>query len=136
MIKLVYCIRRKSSLTREAFQEYWRGPHADLVKCFAKQIGALRYVQSHALDSKVADASNAIRKSNVEPFDGITEFWWQSKEELQQPTGSTPELVIQAQKSLIEDERAFIDLANSSIFICEEHEIFDYSNTREAVDSG
>lgn len=132
MIKLVYCIRRKPGLSREEFQAYWLGTHAALVKSVAAQIGALRYVQSHAFPSKVADSSNAARNSAIEPFDGITEFWWQAEADLLQPEGITPEQLIKAQKALLKDEHAFIDLAKSSIFICEEHEIYNFSSNREA----
>lgn len=115
-------------MSREDFQEYWLGNHAQLVKSVAAQIGALRYVQSHARPSKIADGSNAVRKSTIEPFDGITEFWWQSETDLLEPKGSTPAQVMQAQKLLIDDEHAFIDLANSSIFLCEEYEVFSSSD--------
>lgn len=129
MIKLVYCIRRKPEMSRGAFREYWRGPHASLVKSVARQIGAFRYVQSHAFVSAIADHSNAIRGSTMEPFDGITEFWWQEESDLLRPAGSTLEQVIQAQKLLLADECEFIDLEESSIFLGEEREIFDFSGT-------
>lgn len=119
-------------MSREAFQSYWLGQHAKVVKRVARQIGAQRYVQNHTYSSQAADRSNTARGSMIEPFDGVTEFWWQSEADLLQPQGSTPEQLVQAQKELLEDEREFIDLVNSTIFICQEQEIFNYLNPQEA----
>ena len=56
-------------------------------------------------------------------YDGITEVWWDSLEDLVSGM-NTPEGQA-ALKRLLEDEREFIDLANSFIFLTEEHLIFD-----------
>ena len=31
MIKMIFCLRRRAELTREAFQAYWRDKHGPLV---------------------------------------------------------------------------------------------------------
>ena len=58
------------------------------------------------------------------PYDGITEVWWNSAEDLiaalQSPEGQ------QANLTLAEDEGRFCDLPNCSVFFTEEHTIFDY----------
>jgi hypothetical protein len=90
----------------------------------ADRIGARRYVQSHTLDTPL----NAvlIESRGMSPgADGITEVWWDSLEQLQAAV-STPEGG-EAMQMLLEDERRFIDFARSTIFMTEEHEIFDLS---------
>jgi uncharacterized protein (TIGR02118 family) len=121
MIKLTYCVRRRSDLSGEAFREYWLERHAPLVKKHAAALRARRYVQSHTVDDATNDALRASRGA-MEAFDGITEVWWDSREDLAAALG-TPEGQI-AGRELLEDERNFIDLARSSLFLTEEHPIF------------
>ncbi len=59
-----------------------------------------------------------------EAYDGITEVWWDSLDDLvaalRTPEGQA------ASQALLEDERQFIDVPRSFIFLTEEHTIFDY----------
>ena len=130
MIKLVYCIGRRPSLNREQFHEYWVTAHAGLVKSHADALGATRYVQSHTIDTELATTSNQARGSRLAPFDGITEFWWPDFAAMS-PQDTSPDEMIEIQKQLLEDERTFIDLENSVIFLTEEHTIFDYRQPGE-----
>ena len=57
------------------------------------------------------------------PYDGITEVWWEDQAALERGMASPEGIVAQAQ--LIEDESRFIDFGQSSIFMTEEHTIFD-----------
>lgn len=118
MIKLVYCLRRLPSLTRAEFQRYWRETHGPLVRTHAHALGMRRYVQVHTLD----DAANvALRegRGTQEPYDGVAEVWWESRESLARAL-STPEGQA-AGRTLLEDERKFIDLPRSVLWIAEEH---------------
>jgi uncharacterized protein (TIGR02118 family) len=121
MIKLVYAIRRRSDLTPEAFRKRWRDEHAPLVARFAEAMRARRYVQSHTLDTPW-NATLQASRGMTPAFDGITEVWWDSEAEfaaaLATPAGQ------EAGRALLEDERAFIDFASSSLFLTEEHPIF------------
>lgn len=120
MIKLVYVVRRRPEFSPEAFRERWLA-HGPLVTRLAETIGARRYVQSHTLDTPVNDML-AESRGMGEPFDGITEVWWDSLDDLvaasQTPAGQ------EAMQQLIDDEREFIDLARSSVFMTEEHPVF------------
>src|SRR4029077_14997639 len=81
MVKLVYCIRRRPDVPSEEFHRYWLEEHAALVRSVAEAIGAVRYVQSHT----VAPELNAIlreSRGSAEPYDGITEIWWESLDAL------------------------------------------------------
>jgi uncharacterized protein (TIGR02118 family) len=123
VIKLVFCLRRKSELTPEEFRRYWLAEHAELVKQHAPALRVRRYVQSHTVVDQRVAASLAIRGSDLEPYDGVAELWWGSIEELIE-AGATKEGRT-AGRALLEDERRFIDLASSPIFYSEEHVILD-----------
>jgi len=120
MIKLVYAIRRRADLSPDAFRKRWL-EHGPLVARFADAMRAVRYVQSHTLDSPWNAALLGSRGA-APPYDGITEVWWESEAAFAAAL-ATPEGQ-QAGRALLEDERAFIDLAASTLFLTAEHAIF------------
>lgn len=87
----------------------------------ADKLRARRYVQSHTIDTPLNSAAREPR-GTAEPYDGITELWWDSEEDviaaLQTPEGQ------EANRILTEDESRFVDLQRSSVFFTEEVEIF------------
>ncbi len=121
MIKLVYCIRKRTDISAEEFHRYWLEEHGPRVRGHAKALGALRYVQSHTTDSELSEALRKSRGASP-PHDGITELWWSDLESLQAALGT--EAGVEAGRDLLEDEGHFIDFAASTIFLTEEHEIF------------
>ncbi len=124
MIKLVYVIRKRQDVSEKDFHEYWLKQHGPLVRSFAKAMKAKRYVQSHTV---FEDAGRQIRgtRGMTETWDGITEVWWDSLEDFNSGGDRTERE--KAARTLLEDESKFIDFARSSIFLTEEHEIFDYT---------
>lgn len=120
MIKLVFCLRRRATLSREEFQDYWRNVHGPLVRERAAAIGALRYVQVHTGYDELNAGLRASR-GGPEPFDGVAELWFASAEAL--AAGLADEDARRASAELLDDERNFIDLENSPLWIADEHEI-------------
>ena len=120
MIKLTFCLHRLPRLSREAFQSYWRERHAPLVARHAKVLRIRRYVQTHALTVPFNDAIRASREA-PEMYDGVAELWWDSLEELM-ASGQSEEARA-AGLELLEDERKFIDLARSPLWLGEERTI-------------
>jgi uncharacterized protein (TIGR02118 family) len=119
-VKLVFCCRRRPGLSLEEFQATWLDDHGPLVRRLRAQIpGMRRYVQSHTIAGPVTDALRASRGS-AEPYDGVTEVWFDSLEDL----GGSGEEAREAGNRLLEDERRFLDLARCSVFVTTEHEIF------------
>jgi uncharacterized protein (TIGR02118 family) len=122
MLKFVYCVRRRPDLSPEAFTKYWLEKHGPLVKQHAPALRAKRYVQSHTINSPGLNESAQIPRQTKAPYDGITEVWWDSLEDLvaalQSPEGHHANL------TLAEDEARFCDLPNCSVFFTEEHTIF------------
>lgn len=123
MIKLVYICHRRSDFTPEAFYDRWLNVHGPLVKSVAEQIGARRYVQSHKLDTSVNEQLREAR-GMAEPYDGITEVWWDSMDDLIR--AAETEEGQAAMQRLVEDEAEFLDLSKSCIFMTEEHTIFEF----------
>src|SRR5579864_7082042 len=113
MIKLVFMLRRREGTTREQFQRYWREQHAELVRRHADALGVRRYVQTHARDTDLDEAIAGDRGSEPRQYDGVAELWWDSLEDLAR--AATSDQGQQAQQALLEDERVFIDVANSPI---------------------
>jgi len=106
MIKLVYCITKKPSLTDQEFFHYWKNIHGPI----GRRIPGLRkLVQSHRLtlpgDHRPPD------------YDGMAELWFDNLEALQAARKS-PEW-----KASTEDETNFIDPSKVAWFISEEHTI-------------
>jgi len=117
MVKLVFCLHRLPALSRADFQRYWRERHGPLVRRHAATLRIRRYVQLHSCDDPLNDVLRASRGA-PESYDGIAELWWESRDELAAATAS-PE-GRQAGLELLEDERRFIDLGRSPLWIAEE----------------
>jgi uncharacterized protein (TIGR02118 family) len=121
MIKLVFSLKRRPEMTREEFQAYWRDHHAPLVARNAEALRIRRYVQTHARASELAAAQSAARGSEPDEYDGQAELWWDSFDDVAAVV-TTP-AGLQAALELLEDERRFIDLEHSPLWIGEEHEV-------------
>jgi uncharacterized protein (TIGR02118 family) len=120
MIKLVFCLRRLPHLSRQEFQGYWRDVHAPLVARHSKALRIQRYVQVHTLDSPLNDTLRESRAAR-ECFDGVAEIWWKDDGDLRAAVES--EAGMAAGAELLEDEKRFIDLERSSLWIGEENEV-------------
>jgi uncharacterized protein (TIGR02118 family) len=120
MVKLVFCLRRLPHLTREEFQRYWKETHGPLVRRHAAALRIRRYVQVHTLDDALQDALRASR-GGPEAYDGVAELWWDDRDQLEAATGSPEGRA--AALALLEDERRFIDLERSPLFVAEEHPV-------------
>ena len=122
MIKLVYCLRRLPTLSREEFQRYWRENHAPLVKKHSETLRIRRYVQVHTTDSQVTEVVRASRPG-PEPYDGVAELWYVSAEEM--IAGATTPEGRQASRELLEDEKRFINISQSPIWIATENPVVE-----------
>ena len=122
MLKLVFCLRRLPHLEREDFQRYWHDTHGPLVRRHAAALRIRRYVQVHTLDDPFQDALRTGR-GGPEAYDGVAELWWDSVEDLLEASSSEEGQV--AANALLEDERRFIDLPSSPIWLGEENVVID-----------
>ncbi|MCG8696357.1 MAG: EthD family reductase [Minwuiales bacterium] len=108
MIKAVTIIGRKPEMSVAAFQEYWRGPHAEIVKDLP---GLRRYVQSHPLRSGYG------KRDLV--HDGVAEVWVDDMKSLRAMSASPHYAAVQA------DEENFIHRTTMALVLTEEHVIKD-----------
>jgi uncharacterized protein (TIGR02118 family) len=120
VIKLTFCLVRAAHLSREEFQRYWLDQHGPLVRSLAPALRIKRYVQSHTLTTPVNDALRRGRGA-PEAYDGVAELWWDSLDDLK--AGGATDEGREAGRRLLEDERTFIDLARSPVWLSEEHAI-------------
>jgi uncharacterized protein (TIGR02118 family) len=122
MVKLTFCVHRLPSLSRAQFHRYWLEQHGPLVRELAAALGIRRYVQLHTLTTSLNQALRRAR-GGPEEYDGIAELWFDSLEDLA-AAGATPEGRA-AGRRLLDDERRFIDLPRSPIWLTSEHVILD-----------
>jgi uncharacterized protein (TIGR02118 family) len=121
VVKLVYILRKREDVSDAEFHRYWLQDHGPKVRSVAGALRAKRYVQSHTVDTPLNQMF--VDGRGMSPFyEGITEVWWDSAADLQ-AAAETPEGA-EALTMLAEDEAGFIDLARSTLFLTEEHEIF------------
>lgn len=118
MVKLVFVIRRLPHLSRQEFQRYWLEKHGPLAQRLLPLLGAKRYVQSHTLDTPFDDLLRESRGGG-EPYDGLVEVWWESLQDLEAAFGTAEGA--RASEELLEDEKRFIDLGRSSLWLAEDH---------------
>lgn len=110
--QVVFCLRRHPTMTFDQFDAYWREMHAPLVRSLASILGIRRYVQ-RPRSSGPGLTQLAVSRKAPEPFDGIAEL------EISHAalTKSLPDAARRGARTLIEDERRFIDLPSSPIFV-------------------
>ena len=118
MIKLTFCLTRLPGMSRADFLAYWRDHHAPLVMEHRPALGFLKYVQSHVITDASRLPLAAVRGSAGSDYDGVAQFWWTDMTALA-AGAATPEGV-RAGELLLEDERRFIDLPRSPIFLSNE----------------
>lgn len=116
MIKLTFCLRRLPHLSREEFQAHWAGPHREIMHRHKQALGYRRYVQSHTIGGVVAERIERSR-GGPEAYDGTAEVWFDDLAALE--AALTSEAGKAAGRELIEDEKKFIDLANSPVWLSE-----------------
>jgi len=121
MLKLTYCLHRLPSMSRAAFQRYWRETHAPLVAAAGPYLGITRYIQSHTEDHPVTEATaqgRGIPTGDGEDYDGVAELWFD-----EEAFGNPGEDFDKHARILAEDEANFIDFARSRIFMTRENHV-------------
>ncbi len=119
MIKFVMCITRHPTMSSEEFSDYWMNKHGPFFMENAGAMRALKYVQSHTVDTPLNEGLRSSRGMLPE-YDGVAEVWFESEEELMEGMSSPEGQKLGA--ALLEDEGNFIDHSKSSAFLVKEHE--------------
>jgi uncharacterized protein (TIGR02118 family) len=118
MIRLNFALHRLANLSRAEFQRYWREKHGPLVVSVSRALRMRRYMQSHTVEDPLYDGLRAARTGMHAPFDGIASVWFDSREDL--VAAMTSDDGRKAAALLLEDERRFIDLSRSPLWVSQE----------------
>jgi hypothetical protein len=97
------------------------------VRRHAGALGIERYVQVHAAHDDLGAALRASRGA-PEAYDGVAELWWRDRAAFEAALAK-PEAQ-RAGAELLADERRFIDLARSPLWLGEEHPIVQAAGRR------
>ena len=114
MIKLVYCITKKASLTDEQFFHYWLHIHSQIG---ARIPGLRRLVQSHRL--------TVVGDNHQPDYDGVVELWFDDLQSLLAARQSAE------WKASTQDEANFIDHTRVAYLITEEHVVVDEAQPKK-----
>lgn len=119
MLKVMFCLHRLPNLTRTEFQDYWFDRHGPLVRQHAAVLGIRRYVQLHSVDDALSAGMRTVRGAPG-PYDGVAELWFDDDAfEAARRDAAARE----AGRILLEDERRFIDLARSPLWLARERPV-------------
>jgi hypothetical protein len=119
MIRLVFLLRRRADVSAEDFQAYWSEQHAPLVDSHRSDLGIQRYIQSYRIDDPRAELMASSRGGMEQPYDGVAELWYTSEQAMFDIGKSS--VGIRAGRALLDDERQFIDLTQSPLWVAHEH---------------
>jgi EthD domain len=119
-IKLTFCLRKRPDWTEADFHDYWLNSHGPLVRSFEDALGTWKYSQLHRQTSEMGEALAAVRGA-PQAFDGIAEMWWRSRKEME--IASLSSAGREAGRILLEDEKKFIDLSQSPVWLNEVHDL-------------
>ena len=106
-------------MTRAEFKDYWMNKHGPFFMKNAGAMRAIKYVQSHTVDTLMNEGLRNSRGMQPE-YDGVAEVWFESEEEMMEAMKSPEGQKLGA--ALLEDEGNFIDHSKSSAFIVREYE--------------
>lgn len=120
--KATYLLTRRDDLTQAQCHETWLRDHGPLVASFAGPLRMAKYVQSHTIAPEI-NAGFRAGRGYEPPLDGITEVWTDPDA----PAVGTPEEARDAAMALVEDERRFVQMDKSRLFMSREHVIFDHT---------
>jgi len=117
-IKLVVQNQGRPDLTLEQFMEHWVERHAPLVTEVGPALGYRRYVQDHPVASPALEAYADERGWRSPPEGGVTEVWWDGREE--QLAAFAGEEGAKASAVMAEDEPRFVHPPAMTAFLATE----------------
>ncbi|MFT4585488.1 MAG: hypothetical protein ACI915_003066 [Gammaproteobacteria bacterium] len=122
LVKLFFPLRTLANQTVEEAQFYWRTNHGPLIRGVSTGFRMQRYVQVHYYPHPLESALTGARGTQEPPYYGHAEAWFSRADLLSM--ADVPE-ANRAMEIAIEDERKFIDLPTSPIFIGKERVFID-----------
>jgi hypothetical protein len=124
MIRITQLLRRKPGSTLESFQQHFQDVHAALVASSIGSVPILRYVQAPTISNAGREEgtppnpdASLERGVMLAPYDGVAEFWFATREDLEQ--AFEPGSGFNA--ALIASEQQFIDAGKSLLWFAYEY---------------
>jgi hypothetical protein len=122
MLKMVMCVKRLPSLTREEFDDYWLNKHAAFVVAHKDALKIRKYVQTIPLPNPAAQAALQSSRGTIPAdFDGLGQVWWDDMASHLSARQSEEGLRILS--LLLEDEKKFVDHSQSVLWYATERDI-------------
>jgi hypothetical protein len=110
-LRMTAVLRRNPNISREQFKHHWRELHGPWAMRNPDVFGFRHYVQNHTPTH--ADDNALARERNAPPaYDGVSEIYRDA------PTAS-PEAVAALRREFHEDEKNFLDIDASPVFLGE-----------------
>ncbi|MBN6066874.1 EthD domain-containing protein [Aggregatibacter actinomycetemcomitans] len=119
MFKIMMLVTKKTSLSTAEFTRLWR-LHSQKVESFKEVLRIQRYCKTFPLTGD--NQPSTQRETLPFKFDAMGELWYQSKDDFL--TARDSEEGKKALAMLREDEKRFVDLANSVMWLGEEEQVF------------
>jgi hypothetical protein len=116
MIEVIYCMRRKTTLSHAEFLSHWEGVHAPIVVNNQRALRLARYERIVPLKHAFSDRVER-HGSMLSPFDGVARLCWASEDDMRHAFESDEALAVQ--RVLARDEAAFVEVASSCRWIAQ-----------------
>lgn len=117
MMRFTYLLRRRPGMSLQEFKDYFSNVHGPLVVRYSTVLKMQKYVQVYTLDDPMNEELRNSRGA-LPAYDGVQEFWWNSRQDcldlLESPEAQ------EASRTLIEDDKNFVDLKHSPGWYCTE----------------
>lgn len=114
MLKLNFCMRKRTDRSLNEFSNYWReqhGPYA--LSGRTSRLGMRRYVQNHLVATPLAEPLARLVAPATAPYEGICQLWFDGEDAVVKTRSSADGAA--ATQDLVDDERNFLDLPNCAI---------------------
>lgn len=122
MIKLVFCVRRKSDLSVADFRKRWQDYQIH-TRAIAKALHATRV--THSLTLAIEENETfMLTRGTAEPFDGLIEVWWKDSSPIN--AGARDKQIQEMILRMRADQKNLADLPNSMIFFASEDDVEEF----------
>lgn len=115
MIRLTYCIRRRTDVAIDDFRDYWLNHHGPLVASHANTLGIRRYVQTHVKhEDPLTELLRTTYGTSQDLFDGAADLWFADRQDFAARMAATDGR--EAAQHILGDAREFIDHSRSALW--------------------
>jgi hypothetical protein len=121
MIRFINCVRKRADISPEEFRQFWNDPRLDaIIDRVVEVTGASGRAKNLTLMISANQLIQERRGGSAPPFDGVLEYWWDNAAKLNSVL-HTPQCD-RLMQSMMEYQKAFVDLENSCAFFTEAQE--------------